>query len=216
MEKVLRVLLIIHILSGLISLTSGCIAMAVKKGGKTHRLSGKIFFCSMLGVTASALIISLARNNGFLLMIAIFSFYQNYMGYRAIKNKSLRPSTSDWLVLFCGAVNTFFMINSMNIVLMVFGGISFFLVARNLSTNLKAKRGQTLQPLAWLKLHIGMMMGAYIATITAFVVVNSRFFAALNLPEWLPWLLPILVLVPLLAYFTKKYTGKGLKNPTIN
>ncbi|HOZ86903.1 MAG TPA: DUF2306 domain-containing protein [Bacteroidia bacterium] len=208
MEKVLRVLLIIHILSGLISLTSGCIAMAVKKGDKTHRLSGKIFFCSMLGVAASALIISLAKNNGFLLMIAIFSFYQNYMGYRAIKNKSLRPSPSDWLVLICGAVNTFFMISSMNIVLMVFGGISFFLVARNLSTNLKTKRGQTLQPLSWLKLHIGMMMGAYIATITAFVVVNSRFFASLNLPQWLPWLFPTLLLVPLMGYFTKKYTSK--------
>ncbi|MES2679075.1 MAG: DUF2306 domain-containing protein [Bacteroidota bacterium] len=213
MEIVLRVLLFTHILFGVLALTSGCAAIAVKKGGKTHRLAGKIFFYSMLGVTASAFIISVAKNNGFLLMIAVFSFYQNYMGYRAIKNKGLIPSSLDWMVLFCAAVNTFFMIWSMNIVLMVFGGISLFLVLGNLRINLKTKRKEVLHPLRWLKLHIGMMMGAYIAAITAFVVVNAGIFAFLNLPEWLPWLLPTLILVPLMGYLTKKYTVKTVGKP---
>jgi len=206
MEISLKRLLVIHIASGFTALLSGLLAMAVVKGGKTHRKAGKIFFVSMLAVTASAFVISILKNNQFLLLIAIFSFYNNYFGYRAIKNKKLSPSTLDWVVVGFGTLNTFFMIYSMNIVLMVFGVISLTLVIRNCLTFMKVNRGEKLPELAWLKFHIGMMMGAYTATITAFVVVNSSALDFLSLPNWLPWFLPGVILAPLSAYFTRKYT----------
>lgn len=216
MEIFLKILLAFHILSGFTALTTGCIAMIVVKGGKVHRLFGKIFFYSMLAVTASALIISVIKHNQFLFLIAIFSFYNNYMGYRAVKNKSLQPSQRDWAVLFLGAVNTFFMIYAMNVVLIVFGLINLTLVIRTCRTYIQVTQKRELSPLSWLKYHIGMMMGAYTATITAFVVVNSGAFEFLELPYWLPWFLPAAVLTPLSIYFTRKYTGRKIKKVSGN
>jgi len=207
----LKILLVIHIISGFLTLLNGCISIAVKKGGKVHRLAGKIFFFSMLGVTVTALVISIAKNNQFLLLIAIFSFYQTYMGFRAVKDKSLKPSKLDRIVLFFGALNTFFMIYSMHIVLMIFGGIGLFLVVGNLRVNLLVQRKKNLPQLSWLKRHIGMMMGSYISTVTAFVVVNSGLFASLHVARWLPWLLPSVTLFPWIVYFTRKYAAAPLK-----
>lgn len=206
MATFLSITLVLHIISGFLSLLAGFFSMLAPKGKTLHRASGRIFFYSMLGVTGSALIISVAKHNSFLLMIGIFSFYQNYSGYRAIKNKSLRPAWHDWLVLAAGAVNTFFMIYSLQLVLMVFGGISCFLVINNLKDNLAVLRGRVMQPLSWLRRHIGMMTGAYIAAITAFVVVNTGLFASLPIPGWLPWLLPSMILGPMIGFYIRKYT----------
>ena len=136
MQFFLKTLLVLHIFTGFLALLFGFIAIIVKKGGKVHRLVGKIFFFSMLGVTASALLISLIKKNQFLLFIAIFSFYQNYMGYRALKEKSLEPLPIDWLVLIVGSVNALFMLCSFNIVLMVFGTINLLLVSGNFRVNI--------------------------------------------------------------------------------
>jgi hypothetical protein len=145
-----------------------------------------------------------------LLFIAIFSFYQNYMGYRALKEKSLEPLPIDWLVLIVGSVNALFMLCSFNIVLMVFGTINLLLVSGNFRVNILLGRKKALPPLTWLKRHIGMMIGAYIATVTAFIVVNDKWFVSPLVPSWLPWLLPTIVLGPLIVYFTKKFTGKNV------
>ena len=210
MQFFFKTLLVLHIFTGFLALLFGFIAIIVKKGGKVHRLVGKIFFFSMLGVTASALLISLIKKNQFLLFIAIFSFYQNYMGYRALKEKSLEPLPIDWLVLIVGSVNALFMLCSFNIVLMVFGTINLLLVSGNFRVNILLGRKKALPPLTWLKRHIGMMIGAYIATVTAFIVVNDKWFVSPLVPSWLPWLLPTIVLGPLIVYFTKKFTGKNV------
>ena len=214
MEQTLRLLLILHIASGILSLLSGCLAILAPKGKKLHRASGSVFFYGMLGVTVSAIFISVAKSNSFLLMIGIFSGYQNLAGYRAIKNKSLQPAWHDWAMLILSAINTFFMIYSMNIVLMVFGGISCFQVIGHFRENILLARGGKLGPLSWLKRHIGMMVGAYIAAITAFVVVNAHFFAGLGIPEWLPWLLPSAILGPLIGVYMRRYTGRNRKQAT--
>lgn len=211
MEQTLHLMLILHIASGILSLLSGCVSILAPKGKKLHRASGKMFFYGMLGVTVSALIISIAKNNSFLLMIGIFSGYQNLAGYRAIQNKSLEPAWHDWVVIGLSAVNTFFMIYSMNLVLMVFGGISCFQVIGHVRENILLARGKKPGPLSWLRRHIGMMMGAYIAAITAFVVVNAGWFASPYIPQWLPWLLPSAILGPLIGVYIRKYTGKARK-----
>lgn len=214
MDIFLKVLLFLHIAGGVLSLTSGALAIAAAKGHKLHKSSGKIFFICMLVVTSSAFIISILKTIPFLLYISVFSFYQNYMGYRAQRNKSLAPSPADWFVLGLAAINTVFMIGSLMPVLMVFGCISLALVIGNLRTNFSLLKKNAPPPQAWLKRHIGMMMGAYIATVTAFIVVNSNLFAALNLPQWLPWLLPSALLAPLSVYFTRKYTSRNKRKAT--
>lgn len=197
-----------HIISGFLALFCGCISVISKKGGKTHRTSGKVFFSSMLGVCFTSVFISIVKDNRFLLLIGVFSFYLNFGGYRAIKNKSLKPAILDWVILLIAAINTFFMVYSMNTVLMVFGGICFYVIVRNLMTNMKVLQGETLPELAWLRWHIGMMMGAFIATATAFLVVNMDSINFMNLPTVVCWLLPTFVLLPLSVYYSRKYVPK--------
>ena len=68
--------LILHIISGYISLTSGSISMISRKGGKAHKLSGGLFFNAMIGVTISAIYLSIVKDNSFLLHVGIFVFYR--------------------------------------------------------------------------------------------------------------------------------------------
>lgn len=210
METILNFSLIIHIISGFTALTSGLIIFILKKGNKQHKKIGRVFFYAMLMVIVSALLISVFKQNLFLFMIAIFSLYMNYSGYRSIQNKTLKPNSLDWIVLGIGALNMIGMIYSLNIVLMIFGGISISLVIGDIRIFIKTTRGLPIPRMAWLRRHIGMMMGTYIATVTAFIVTagpRTEWYSSIQ-PQWLPWILPSIVLTPLIMYYTKKYASK--------
>lgn len=208
MEIFMKIMLVIHIACGFISLLTGTLIALLKKGDKRHRLLGRFFFYGMIGISITAVTISVYKDHRFLLFIGIFSFYLNYGGYRAVKEKTLRPSVADWLVLILGAVNGFVMIYSLDTILMVFGGITFFTAVGQFRANIKVLRGQELHTQEWLKRHIGMMTGAFIATVTAFVVVNVRLGEDSVIPSWVPWLAPSAILGPMIWVWTRKYTGK--------
>jgi uncharacterized membrane protein len=209
MENILNSALILHIASGFTALTSGIIIFILKKGNKQHQKLGRVFFYAMLLIILTAFIISILKNNPFLFMIGLFSLFMNYSGYRSIKNKSLKPNKLDWIILIIGALNMVVMIYTLNIVLMVFGGISISLIIGDFRTFIKTTRGQEIPKMAWLKRHIGMMMGTYIATITAFIVTTgprTEWYASIQ-PQWLPWVLPSLILTPMIVFYTRKYTA---------
>jgi uncharacterized membrane protein len=210
MHTFLTIVLVLHIVSGFLALGFGLLALLSKKGQRRHRLSGRVFFYLMLSVAFSAVIISGIKLNLFLLLIAGFAFYQNVQGYRSVKNKSLRPSLIDWSATLVGLVSAIIMLWTLNIVLMVFGGISLFLVFSDLRTYNSVLNGKPISRLAWLSRHIGMMMGAYIATVTAFVVVNVQHVE----PSWLPWLAPTVIGVPLMRYWDWKFTRSGKAKAT--
>ena len=210
METILNTSLIIHIISGFTALTSGLFIFILKKGNKQHKKIGSVFFYAMLMVVVSALLISVLKQNHFLFMIAIFSLFMNYSGYRSIQNKTLKPNSLDWIVLGIGTINTIGMIYSLNIVLMIFGGISVSLVLGDIQVFIKTARNQPISPMAWLRRHIGMMMGTYIATVTAFIVTagpRTEWYGSLQ-PQWLPWILPSLVLTPMIIFYSRKYASK--------
>jgi hypothetical protein len=50
----------------------------------------------------------------------------------------------------------------------------------------------------WLKIHLGNMIGGYIAAVTAFVVVNNMF------PSFWGWFAPTLVGVPYILYWNRR------------
>jgi hypothetical protein len=206
MDSLLKVFLGIHIVSGYIALLSGLIAILTKKGQKNHKKAGIIYFYSMLGVSASALVISIIKSNEFLLYISIFAFFETFNGYRSVKVKDLKAKPIDWIVLLLGLVNTVLMILSKNMILMVFGGISIFLIYSTFVIYFNNLKNKPQLKMIWLPRHIGMMLGAYIATTTAFIVVNLSYAAI----PWLPWLLPTFIGVPLIFYFTNKYRPKKI------
>ncbi len=140
METVKWVSLIIHIICGFSALAVGFFAIISKKGLKLHLTTGKLFFICMIGVTLSAVIISMITENQFLFQVGIFSFYQNYFGFRSVKNKSLVFNPADWVIFLAGVINCAFMFATLNVVLVVFGLIQTSLLISHLRIYFQLKK----------------------------------------------------------------------------
>lgn len=205
METLYKALLVMHVISGLTSLITGLIAIVSKKGKRIHRTTGITYFYSMLIVCLSAISISLLKNNIFLLHVGIFSFAMVYNGYKSIKNKSLYPDILDWIVLIIGLVNSIIMISSLKIILIVFGIIGASLCYSDIKIFISIIMKKELPKNQWLLRHLGMMLGGYISTLSAFIVVNIQY------TEYplIPWLAPTIIGTPLIAYWTSKYKIKN-------
>lgn len=212
MELFGTTMLVFHILTGYLALLSGAISMVSKKGGNIHKKSGKVFFYSMLGVTISAITLSVVKSNLFLLFIGIFVFQQNFNGWRAVKDKTQRPRWYDWFIMVIAFLNALLMVWTGNLVLVIFGSISLLVTIQHIVLFRGVLNGRKLPPFSGLKRHIGSMMGAYIGTITAFLVVNVDGFE----PSWVIWLAPTFILVPLMIYWSRKYSMPGKKIKTAN
>lgn len=205
MNELISVLRLIHIVSGGVALITGLIAVIAVKGSSTHIVSGRVFFTAMIAVAASALCIAIPGKSYYLQMIAVFAFYQSYNGFRAIRNKELKATIPDWIIQALSVINAILMISSMNITLIVFGIISLLLTVSMVRTFFKTSKNMPLKPYTYLSIHIGNMIGAFISTVTAFLVVNIKGIE----PAWIIWLGPTFVLVPLIFYFQKIYTSTG-------
>ncbi len=210
METFLRFLLILHIAAGTTALATGLVAIVTRKGGRPHKRSGEVFFWCMVAVAVTALVISGIKGNAFLTHIALFSLYMAHAGRRSIHNKTLRPAVQDRTMLAVGAINGIWMASTLNVVLVVFGGISILLAGTDLRTFIRTSRGGVAPPMAWLQRHIGMMLGTYIATTTAFLLTALR---SLELGWWL-WLAPTFLGVPLIIWSTWRFTPRRKERPT--
>jgi uncharacterized membrane protein len=204
MEITYKIALFAHIAAGFTALVTGFIAIIAQKGKKVHQKAGLTFFFSMIMVCVSAIIISLMKENQFLLHIGIFSFFLVYSGFRSVQNKSLYPNKLDWMVLALAIINCSMMLFSNKVVLIVFGAIGTYLAIKDAKLLYDIKREKEIKKSTWLIRHLGMMLGGYIATFTAFLVVN----VSLEALPWLPWLLPTIIGTPLIAYWTRKYQPK--------
>lgn len=214
MEKWLPVLMIAHISGGVLSLISGIVPMVVAKGNNTHRLFGKIFFFGMTVVFLTGFSVSLIKNLQFLFLISIFSYYLVASGYRSLYLKKLhrgqKATLVDWLLNFVAGVfmagmvgwGIYLIINNngqMGTVSLIFGLIGIRGV-------IKSVRNFIIQPesrLLWIEGHIAGMVGGYIASVTAFLVVNND--DHIGLPPVVAWLLPSVLLVPLIVYWVRRY-----------
>ncbi|MDZ4758319.1 MAG: hypothetical protein SGJ10_09290 [Bacteroidota bacterium] len=214
-----RVFLIFHIICGAIALLTGFIAIVANKGGSLHMKTGKIFYWAMYAVGVSSFVLALMKFNPFLLSIGIFSLYMVISGYRALFYYRLvekyKPTMKDKLPVYIGLVTALFMVIypiymivvyqiEGIFILIIFGSILLFNVYNDLNT---FRKNPVIFPYyrKWIIKHIGMMMGTYIATTTAFLVNVATF----N-PPWVLWLGPTLVGSFLIAYFTKKWKNKSI------
>lgn len=211
MKTALLVLLIIHILSGLTALIAGGISMFTQKGGKRHKKSGMVYFYAMISVGATAFVISIFKDIYFLLMISVFALYMTVTGYRSLlfmRKVLTKPAMFDWLFLafslaFIGIFSWHFFVQiplsgkGMQPVLAVFNIIFLSMVIKDFFTYLYYHQ-QTGN--SWLIQHIIRMMGAYISTITAFLVTNVH-----SHPVYLAWLAPTVFITPIIFYYVAKY-----------
>jgi uncharacterized membrane protein len=84
MKSLLTIFLIAHIICGFAALLTGFLSMLNRKGGKGHRLTGRIFFIGMTGVFVTSTGISIFKNIPFLLMVGFFSYHMACSGYRIL------------------------------------------------------------------------------------------------------------------------------------
>ena len=130
--------------------------------------------------------------------------------YLKMLQKSQKPAIIDWtLTLGMLLTGSIFIVqgiihlvsqNTFGIVFIAFGGIGLNFVRRDFSNY----RGKAETKNYWLIAHLQRMTGGYIAALTAFLVVNFRLFPE-GTPAVLVWLLPGLVLTPLIVKWSRKY-----------
>jgi hypothetical protein len=206
-------LLIIHIAAGTIAFIVAPVAMIVKKGGTNHRRWGKVFFWSMTVVAATAAIMAPMHENMFLTLVAVFSFYLAFSGFRAVYRKKTyhtgRAAALDWIFALLNGVFSFTLIvfgilklpNSFGIISIVFGFLGTSLSVRDIFTFIKPSKVKS----KWFFDHMTGMIAAYIAAMSAFSAVNFNF-------EWLPttiqWLWPTIIGVPLMNIWIRSYRKK--------
>lgn len=217
MESIYNVSLILHIVSGAVGLLTGFVNIFRKKGDKNHKLVGKLFSYSMLTTGFTSLLLSVIHPNYFLFIVGVFTLYLVGTGYRYIyfkmRNNDAKPKSLDYLItytmLITGALFSIFGIwniiysNFFGIVFLMFGGISLGFVR----ADLKNYKGTSNVKNFWLTAHLQRMTGAFIAALTAFLVVNAKYF-----PDFIPlaffWMLPTAILVPFIVKWSRKYKIK--------
>lgn len=209
MEQIITALIYIHALFGGVGLITGMISIFVVKGGVNHKKAGKIFSFSMFASALISLVVARMPNheNLFLFLIGIFTIYMIVAGNRALTLKSKIKSQADWIDKMVSgsmfltsivmlAIGTIGMSQKIgNSVLYLFFGIFGTFMTLN---DFKTFKRFTTEKNAWLVSHIGRMVGALIASVTAFLV------AGLNISTLLVWISPTILGTGYIIYWSRK------------
>jgi uncharacterized membrane protein len=207
--------LLIHVAAGFTALFVGIFAFASHKGGKVHRLSGKVYVGAMVAVALTAFVLSLLRFSPFLFMVGAFSLHMTLTGYRGLikkKEKTQQASPADWTLLVFSAAAAATMavwtlirfsgtpMAGLMPVTLVFA----LLLGKDITEDLRIYTGKKqMRANDWLLYHISRISGAYIATLTAFLVINVQ-----TDPVYIAWLLPTVLGLPVILFFKRKYGKK--------
>ena len=204
-DKIIQILLSVHILAGIIALTSATISVTSAKGKRIHILSGRTYFWCMVAIFLTAIPMSIISGNIFLFLIAIFSFYLAFAGMRFAINRKGVATILDWiavcLMIFSGigmwilAAIYFLNSNTQYIVLLVFGCLAFLLGY----ADFRSYKNNSATGKERISRHLTNMMGGTIAVVTAVLVVNPPFE-----PEWVWWVLPTVLITPLIFWWNFK------------
>lgn len=192
-------LAILHVSCGILALLSGIPAMITSKGSSSHRLSGTIYYYSMIICGSSGVVLSSQSGNLILLLISFFTLYLTLSGklYGRL-NREGEIRISKWIktiartgtFLSAGLIGSglYLLISEMKFIYLVpvvFGGI---LLSLSLLDLRHLKSGAIPESKQLILLHISRMGGSYIAAVTAFLVNQVHIGPAII---W--WLLPGIV-----------------------
>jgi len=217
METILTLLLVAHVAGGMTGLISGAFNIANRKGGKYHRLIGKIYVGGMFTATISGVLLAYLKENSFLFLIGVFSFYLAFTGFRTLSHKKVNEEgvfkPIDYVVAIITAIFAVIMIVqgfgftnhgglSLNPVLLIFGCVSLVYGGGDLLI-FKGIRKIKNPKHHWFFNHIIRMMASYISAVTAFLVVNIAF-----LPNLLIWIGPSVIGSIIISFFVRRYRVK--------
>lgn len=192
---------------------TGIGSIVVKKGSLNHKRLGKWFSWSMIISSLISLVVARMPNhiNNFLFLIGIFTIYMVLAGNRALTFKSVKKTKANFVdILVSGTmvISALFMIGfgingyihgqSQSILFLFFGFFGIFLPYGDYKLFTKTVRNRKL----WLITHLSRMLGALIASITAFLVAGMKYD---NL--W-AWMIPTVLGTIYIIYWVKKVKGK--------
>ena len=221
----MRVLLFVHIAAGFGSFVLAPVALITAKGGRAHKRWGAVYLWSMGVVAATALPMALWRPVLFLALVAVFSFYSAFSGFRVVKLKALtrggRAQAVDWIAAGITLLSSLALallgwlrpaaVQGMGIVSIVFGILGMRLAYSQLRIFIRKPK----EKMFWWYFHLGNMIGSYIAAWTAFSVTTLvRVFP--NAGMWM-WLWPTMIGVPAIVltirYYQRKFTPRSSAPP---
>ena len=193
MDMLHTVSLWIHVAAGMTALFVAPGAMMAKKGKMWHRRWGQMYFWCMFAVAVSAVTMASVKPNLFLLLLAVFSFYLSFSGYRVLYRKT--PSAAvpllDWGVTGGTVIASIGMAiygtavlvsgDGFGTVMVVFGILGTWGAGQDLYQYVRPPQSKQ----AWFFKHMNGFLASYIATVSAFSAVNFFF-----LPPIVRWLWP--------------------------
>ena len=206
-----RPLLYLHILAGFISLGIAYFLLFTKKGNKRHKKLGMIYVYGMSTIFVTAIPLSLLGEfNPFLFVIAIFSFYLAFSGYRQGRDRNGAREkidkvlgvfiTATGILFYSMAVSLFLIEDSMWITSLLFGSIALVLGINDFRRMKIVERPNFYDRT---NLHLNLMLAGTIATTTAFIVTIEPFATI-----WFNWVAPTIVGTPIIIYFSKRELAK--------
>jgi len=202
----IQTILFLHILAGVSALAAAGVAVGSAKGGRLHRRSGNAYTLAMVFVGLSALVLSVVHPNPFLFAVGVFSLYLVFTGWRAAIVRDGKPRRLDHAGGTVMALAGLGMLGwagqgvlagsgAQPVILLAFGSIG-------LTMALADWRDWARGPIAGkarIARHLGRMLGATVATITAAGVVNLGF-----LPDLVVWLGPTALIIPVIFWWTAR------------
>jgi uncharacterized membrane protein len=215
-----RAFLAVHVAAGSGAFVLAPLALVTVKGGKAHRLWGKIYFWCMAVVASTALVLAVYRPILFLALVAIFSFYAAFAAYRVLGQKAAWEGKQvvralDWIaavvcfassaaLALLGAIRPE-LIQNLRIPAIVFGVIGMRISGRSMWRFIHPPT----EKMFWWYAHLQGMIGSYIAAWTAFCLVTV---GPLLHGAWWLWLVPIAISLPAIilttAYYQRKFAPK--------
>ncbi len=216
----MKSLLAVHITAGFGSFLLAPIALATAKGGRAHKRWGMVYLWCMGGVAATALPMALYRPVLFLALVAVFSFYLAFSGYRVLKLKDLlrggHAKPVDWIAaVFTFATSAALAllgwlwpaaVQHMGYVAIIFG----FVGMRAAGVEMWSFVRKPKEKMFWWYTHLGNFIGSYIAAWSAFSVVTLPSLFGNHL--WL-WIWPTAIGVPAIivttAYYKRKFAPRA-------
>lgn len=200
----------VHIGAGALALVSGLVPLVTRKGSAVHRRSGVVYIAAMSLVLLTAVVLSLVQSIPFLLMVAVFSWYLLISGYRSSRTRHVqRMPLFDRMLAGAACVGGAALIgyggalllsgHGFGVVPLVFGGIGGALAVGDL----RSAGGKERQRTQWVFVHIARMTGAYISTVTAFLVVNLG-----SVPLVVRWLVPTVIGTAVIVRWNRVYRRK--------
>ena len=207
MEETIKILIYIHAFFGGIGLITGIGSVIVEKGSPIHKRMGKLFSIGMITSSLISVPISWMPNheNLFLFLIGLFTIYLVLAGNRALTFKT--KEKADWIdkmisgsmFLFSSImiiIGTYGIFNNISFseLYLFFGGFGLFLTIKDFRFYKNSRNPKN----AWLISHIGKMIGALIASITAFII------AGLGIGNLMAWTLPTILGTFYIVYWKRK------------